>query len=44
MPAPWTIDQALTTAGFAVSHVMLTTVRGGFKDVKKGEVLVFDLT
>ena len=30
----WTIDPAHTTAGFSVKHMMLTTVRGRFKDVK----------
>lgn len=30
----WTIDPAHSTVGFAVKHMMFTTVRGLFKDVK----------
>jgi polyisoprenoid-binding protein YceI len=30
----WTIDPAHTVAGFSVKHMMFTTVRGRFRDVK----------
>lgn len=34
MPTTWEIDPNHTTVEFAVKHMMFTTVRGRFKDVK----------